>query len=271
MTLGKFDGVLIASDFDDTLCPPSGIIPAANLDAIAYFQSEGGLFTVATGRAHTTFAPQLSQTPVNAPVVLSNGAQIYDFATEKYLVDSVLPDTAQADALLLAELFPTIGMEAYHGEDIYLFRPNPWTDYHKNKVGFQGRECPIEEMPQPWGKLLLLQAEEKLLPVREYILTHWGDRYEAIFSNGHLLEVTRKGCNKGAMVQLLAQKLGIRREDLYCVGDNQNDLPMLSISAVPFAPANCAQSVREHPGVHLLRSCEEGCVAELVAWLDGRK
>ena len=33
------------------------------------------------------------------------------------------------------EAFPQLGMEAYHGEDIYVFRPNWITDLHMKKGG----------------------------------------------------------------------------------------------------------------------------------------
>ena len=71
------------------------------------------------------------------------------------------------------------------------------------------------------------------------------------------------------MVLKLAQLLGIRRENLYCVGDNQNDIPMLSVSAIPFAPANCAQEVKDW-GATVIRSCQEDCVAQIVSILDMR-
>lgn len=43
----------------------------------------------------------------------------------------------------------------------------------------------------------------------------------------------------------LLEMLHIPRENLYCVGDNQNDIPMMALSAIPFAPANCAQEVKD--------------------------
>ena len=49
--MGKFDGLLLASDFDDTLYGLDLRIPERNLEAIRYFTGEGGRFAVATGRA----------------------------------------------------------------------------------------------------------------------------------------------------------------------------------------------------------------------------
>ena len=53
------------------------------------------------------------------------------------------------------------------------------------------------------------------------------------------------------------------------MGDNQNDIPMLAVSAIPFAPSNCAQEVRDW-GARILGSCDESCVAQIVAILDKR-
>ena len=69
--MGKFDGVLLVSDFDDTFLGSDRTVPVRNYRALEYFLSEGGYFTIATGRAHRTFAPHVHLTPVNAPVVLT--------------------------------------------------------------------------------------------------------------------------------------------------------------------------------------------------------
>ena len=55
--MGKFDGVLLVSDFDDTLYGLDLRVCPRNIEALNYFIAQGGRFTVATGRAHTTFAP----------------------------------------------------------------------------------------------------------------------------------------------------------------------------------------------------------------------
>ena len=55
--MGKFDGLLLVSDFDDTLYDFHHRIPPRNLEALGRWIGQGGRFTVATGRAHRTFAP----------------------------------------------------------------------------------------------------------------------------------------------------------------------------------------------------------------------
>lgn len=265
--MGKFDGVLLATDFDDTYCPESGVIPRANLEAVEYFKSQGGFFTISTGRAHRTFSPLLHLAPANVPVILSNGAQLYDFAKNEMVLQTLLPPTAAADLQELTAHCPSVSLEAYHGEDMYIWNPNPWTLHHLRKTGAEAVECPISEMPQPWGKAILHQERPPLLEAQAYIQTHWPHRYEAIFSNFHMLELTAKGSTKGGMVLELARRLGVERKNIYCAGDNQNDIPMLEVSAIPFAPADCAQVVKDW-GATLLPPCEEGAIAALIHQLD---
>ena len=64
-----------------------------------------------------------------------------------------------------------------------------------------------------------------------------------------------------------AQLLHVAPQNLYCMGDNQNDIPMLALSAIPFAPANCAQEVKDW-GARVLGSCDEHAVAQAIEILD---
>lgn len=265
--MGKFNGVLLASDFDDTLYGPDLRIPERNLEAIRYFTGEGGYFVMATGRAHRTFAPYAPLIPMNAPAVLSNGAAIYDFSTDAFLEQTCLPPSAPQDLAALMEQFPTLSLEAYHGEDIYVCRPNDITFAHLKKVNCDYTQCPVAHMPTPWVKALFHDRRPVLLQVQAQVLERLGGRYEAIFSNPCYLEFTRKGSTKGGMVARVAQMLGVSPEHIYCVGDNQNDITMLERSAIPFAPANCAQEVRDW-GARILCPCGQGVIGDIVDILD---
>lgn len=261
--MGKFDGVLLVSDFDDTLYGPNLRVPPANVEAIDYFVKGGGTFTVATGRAHPTFAPHAQCVAINAPVILSNGSALYDFRAGRMVYETFLPDRAREDLQQVARAIPEIGFEAYHHDDIYVYQPNAVTWNHLGRAGMEAAEVPIGQMPLPWSKVILQQKNDVLLRTQQYMLERWGDVYEVIFSNLVLLELTRKGSNKGGMVDYLVRYLGMDPKKVYCVGDNQNDIPMLARSAIPFAPANCAPEVKDW-GARVLCSCQEGCVAQVV-------
>ena len=268
--MGKFDGVLLVSDYDDTLYNHKLEVSEENRAAIESFIAQGGTFTVATGRAKATFQPQIARErlTLNAPVVLSNGSAIYDFSADKLLYQSYLPMEAAEHMTQVCQAFPDLAFESYHQGDVYVHNPNLVTMKHLERVKVPYTLCQtIDEMPLPWTKLILEHDHALLSDVQRMFLERWGDQYEAIFSNRYYLEVTRRGCNKGGMVQRLIDMLGVERDNLYCVGDNQNDIPMMALSAIPFAPANCAQEVKDW-GATILCHCDDGVIGDIVDRLD---
>ncbi len=266
--MGKFDGVLLVSDFDGTLYGSRHEIGERNIQALRYFMEQGGQFTVATGRVRRIFRDYVREVPMNAPIILANGAALYDFGRDEMLEQTFLPEESVEMFKAVCEQFPELGFETYHGEEIYAYRPNAVTEGHMKKVGGSYIEVKrIEDIPLPWEKVLFQQENELLIQVQEWLSEHFSSEYEVIFSTPVYLEITCKGISKGGMVKRLAQRLGIEKKNLYCVGDNQNDIPMLECSAIPFAPGDCAQVVKDF-GVRLLCPCDEGVMGDILKILD---
>ena len=268
--MGKFDGVLLVSDYDATFAMGQNV-PPANLERLEYFQAQGGRFTIATGRSVLTFKQVRPLIPFNAPVLLANGSIICDFHRGEILFEKPLPPSVVEDMALLARLRPEMSLEAYVGEnDLYVWNTNSYVERHMAYVGATGHFSRVEEMPYPWDKAILEHEHQVLEELQREILARWGDRYEAIFSAEHMLELNPKGCTKGTGVLRLCELLGIKRENVYCVGDNENDISMLEVSALPFAPANAIPGVKAVEGVHLLPPCQEGAIGALIDALDER-
>lgn len=273
--MGKFDGVLLASDYDDTLYDKHLSISPENRQALGYFLREGGVFTISTGRSLGNFSIQmdLERLPVNAPVILANGAVIHDFSTGRTLWQQVLPPSAPDCLTQVCAAFPLVGFEAYHREadgreQVYTFRANTATEKHLRRCRLTGLPREIGEMPVPWIKAILQHTDPAYLErVEAYMQTRWPEEFEITFSNPYLLEVTARGANKGLGVRRVAERLGIAPDHVYCVGNGINDIPMLAVSAIPFAPADCYDEVKDW-GAVILPSCNESCVAEVVRRLD---
>ena len=277
--MGRFDGVLLASDFDNTLIyteealirgEPVPPLPERNRKALEHFMAEGGRFAVSTGRALAAFVKYADQVSMNAPGVVCNGAAIYDFAKGEYLVTALLDERARERGQQVLEAFPQAAVEAYHIDNvIHAVHPNEITRHHEHLTKVGVTEAPsLLDVPLPLGKLLFEADHETLLKIRDFLTDRgWGGDYELIFSGQSLLEMTAKGANKGGMVRRLAELLGIPREHVYCVGDEANDLPMLQWAAEGFAPANCIPAVRDS-GATLVSHALDGALADVVELLE---
>ena len=279
--MGKFTGVLLASDFDNTLIhtepalrtgAPIPPLSEGNRKALEYFMAEGGRFAVATGRALAAFMRYADVLPMNTPGIVCNGAALYDFSQEAYLEIAMLEGEIRERGQAVLDRFPGMAVEAYHIQNvIHAVRPNEITRNHEHltKVSVTELES-LLDAPLPLGKLLFEADHETLLQARAYLdEMGWSEDYELIFSMPTLLEVTAKGARKGDMVRRLAKRLNISMDHVYCVGDEANDLSMLSVAAEGFAPANCNPVVRES-GATIVSHCNEDAIAEVIAILDRR-
>ena len=279
--MGKFDGVLLLSDFDNTLVYTEdallsgGRLPplnSANREAIHYFMAEGGIFSVATGRALPSFAPIAPTLPMNGPTILFNGAALYDFAREEYLETAFLPEDIREKLIPVEEAFPGLVCEIYHDDStIHTLHPSELTRNHLRLTGSPAVEVrSIGEVPPPISKVLFEETGQRGRDLERYIRSQpWARDFEIVRSGKFFLEITAKGATKGAMTQKLASLLGIRAENVCCVGDEANDLTMLAAAGHAFAPANAIEAVRRAPGVELLPDCREDALAALIDRLDG--
>ena len=279
--MGKFTGVLLASDFDNTLIhtepavrsgEPIPPLSEKNRQALEYFMAEGGRFAIATGRALAAFARHAGTVPMNTPGIVCNGAGLYDFAQETYLETAMLEGEIRERGQAVLDRFPAVAVEAYHVANvIHAVHPNEITRNHEHVTQVGITELPsLLDAPLPLGKLLFEADHETLEQVKQYLdEMGWSGDYELIFSMPTLLELTAKGAKKGDMVRRLAARLGIPMEHVYCVGDEANDLSMLSAAAEGFAPANCSAVVRAS-GATIVAHCNEDALAEVIAILDRR-
>ena len=269
MEMGIFDGVLLASDYDGTLRGSTLKVLDRDKEANRYFQDQGGAFVLTTGRSYAAFYRQARELPLDYPTLLSNGATFCEMDTGKTIFTHNLPLRATGDMAEVAASYPNVACETYYGEEIYCFQPNEHTQDHMKLVESSYIECPPEQMPTPWLKVLLEGERQDLAEIQKLILSRWGDFYECIFSSVNLLELTGKNVHKGAGVLEAAKHLGVAPEHVYCVGDNDNDLPMLRTARIGFAPEGSVAASRGER-LEIVRDADHGCVENVIEILKER-
>ena len=276
----KFNGLLLVSDFDNTLvyteealqkCVDMPPVSDENRAAIEYFMANGGIFSVATGRAKPAFETVVDGIPMNGPTVLFNGAAIYDFPQKKYLVTAFLPDSVRQHVTEVVTALPQVAVELYHDDNtIHALNANDVTRRHMHITHAPSSEVDtMDDVPSPISKALFSTEPENQPALLDFLRAQpWYDRYEIVASSSSLVELTAKGANKGGMVRRLAELLGIRQENVACVGDHANDISMLNWAGMAFAPANALPQVLALPQVHRLPDCRDNAIAALIQVLD---
>ena len=76
--MGKFDGMLICSDFDGTLFIGSQISDKT-VEAIKYFQENGGRFTITSGRYPAFLGTHRHRVDANTYLIGLNGTIVSNY------------------------------------------------------------------------------------------------------------------------------------------------------------------------------------------------
>ena len=276
MGKGKFEGYLLVTDFDDTFCPKHGApVPEENRRAARRFMDEGGLFTIATGRDVRSYYSIRDKFTVNAPLVLSNGAVIFDGESGESWYESFLPFSCRNDLTAARDAFPGTGMEVHRGADVRVCGRNAALEEHLARMGVPVSEADPGHILYPWTKVVLvapdeLRAEsETAHALCAWIAAQFPGRYEAVPS-GALVDVVAAGSDKGSGVRRLADFLDILPEHVVCIGDGWNDIPMLRAAGRAFAPETALPEVLALPNVTKL-GAPDRCVRDVINRLEAEQ
>lgn len=237
--------LLLISDLDGTLLDQQKRIPQRAREAIECFVAAGNLFTVATGRTEETCRLATDLLPVNAPVILYNGASVMDLKTEKVLHDNTF--SASAFRPLIEELmerFSDICIQIFAYGPLILVNPNQIMDPYIIRENQPYRQMALEDTPDRWLKIMLSAPHEKLCVIRDWLDTVMPD-YPAcsrFFSADYYYEILPKGCTKCSAAKWLAADLGLQQNQIAAAGDHLNDVEILEWAGHSFAPANAHPS-----------------------------
>lgn len=73
--------------------------------------------------------------------------------------------------------------------------------------------------------------------------------------------------NKAEVVLKLKEKYSLSKEQIACIGDDYNDLPMFKESGLKFSPSNAIEAIKNRADIVLSRKGGDGAVREMIEYL----
>ncbi|MBQ9802727.1 MAG: HAD-IIB family hydrolase [Clostridia bacterium] len=267
-----FSKYMIVTDLDGTFLH-KGKTVARNMEAVARFTANGGLFTMATGRIYETIENAVPNAAawINLPAILCNGAYLYDYATAcprsqtfftpadaKRLLDFIrtqCPDAAwrvSTPTGMRAERaagFILRDIEAYGAENVQIAPTETWR---------------LDD----WYKLVFRAEWQELAVLRERFEAQFGDSRLIAFNSGHhFLEVQYRDCHKGTGLEKLRAYTDLSARTVIACGDFENDIEMLKAADVAVCPANAQESVKAVSD-RVLCASEDGLIADVIEAIE---
>lgn len=260
--MGKFEGKLLVSDMDATLLNSEHKVSEKNRKAIEYFISEGGYFTVASGRMVPAVSAYFNQMMINAPAILHNGAKIYDYKTDRPLYETFIEDERKSAVKRVHDERPEFGIEVYADELVYVYQKCFETERFKTRSYKVIYELPDEVWNRDWIKVLIIGTKEQLDGFEDTYRKEYDSGY-SVRSGDHYLDIVSSHASKGNGLKKLAEILNIDMKNVYAVGDNMNDIDMLELAGHSYAVDNAEQAVKDIAD-ETVPSCDDDAIAYVV-------
>ena len=242
---------LFCSDFDNTLAR-RGRVPGANVEAIRRFVREGGHFAIVTGRVASNIRFKALKYNVPAHLVASNGALVLLDGEEPVYEEAISSETVLS---IIEDCYRTGWYYMIFDRDrVYIpserYKLITGTPLSRLVSHFAHmRVTPVDRHMEAYRsgafkalKINIYPRKEDLEELRKDYLNRSG--IYVTWSNSSKLEIMAAGVNKWQGIRELATRLSIKDDEIACIGDYNNDIPMLKAARLSFTVANGHDEVK---------------------------
>lgn len=255
---------LVAIDIDGTLLNSRNEITKEVNDAIQAAKAKGVKVVLCTGRPIVGVNPYIEELKLNGEAdfaITFNGALVQNTHTEEVFLENNL---TYQDLNDLYELSKKVRSPMHYFDSKNMYNPNKtinlYTIYEAfaNQIPIHYR--PFDETPTDIviPKVMFVDEPERLDKIIETIPDSFKEKYMMIKSTPFYLEILHPIVSKGRAIKQLAEKLSIKREEIICIGDGENDLSMIEYAGCGVAMANAAPTIKEAADFQTLSKDENG-------------
>ena len=255
---------LIALDIDGTLINSSNQITENVKLAIQKAKEKGIKVVLCTGRplkGVEKFLDELSLREKGDYAATFNGALIQDTFTK----DARCHLTLNYEELVnLYNLSIEIGSRShfYDTKTLYTFNKDvsDFTVLESHLTGTHLNVTTLDDVPKDinMSKFMMIDHPEILDECVKKIPQEYYEKYTIVRSTPFFLEILRPEANKGSGISLLAKELGLKQEEIICVGDAGNDKHMIEYAGLGVAMGNATDEIKEMADYVTLSNDEDG-------------
>lgn len=249
---------LIAIDMDGTLLSNRHEIPEYNKEMIKRATKAGVKIAITTGRLFASARKYSELIGVETPIIASNGAYIREKDKEEVIYESKLTRKQFDEVLSVIKKYDfrvymntsdtVISEDIVPDDHAYKLVNNELDDAWKIKF-VEGRsfEEVYDEFSNDILKFICIEEREtrdELMKAKAELAKF--EDLEVVSSWDNNFEVMAQGTSKGRAVEKLTEILGIKREEVICIGDSENDLSMVQYGGLGVAMGNAIDIVKEN-------------------------
>lgn len=235
---------MVVTDIDGTIYTPEKGITQRVKDCIGELVKHNISVVIATGRSFSSTKSIADELGIKCPLICYQGGLINTYEGETLQVKYLNKDIAE-------EIVKTLRTRGIHMnvyiEDV-LFVEND-NDYIKAYVGDKGIDYfkvnSFDELDfSKLNKILAIDRDTQLI---ENLIKELSEKYPQIYvvkSTNIFCEIANKEATKGNAIKFLAEKYGITTDEVMAVGDQNNDIEMVTTAGVGVAMGNGTKEIK---------------------------
>jgi len=258
---------LIAVDMDGTLLNEKKEISNRCKNAIFKLKEEGKKLVIATGRPLNgvmQYIEKLNLFDENDYVVAFNGALVQSTKTKQIIFNKPLSLDAYKE---LYEISQELGVHIHALTDSSVLTPenNPYTEIESRMNHIPTIVGAVDRVDAATiiVKVMFVDDPAKLDAAIPQIPDWVREKYTILRSAPYFLEFLDKSVNKGTGVSAIVKKLGLKREEVICVGDAGNDMDMIQYAGLGVAMGNAFDEIKSVAD-YITHTNEEDGVAHVI-------
>ena len=237
---------LLVSDVDGTLVDKAKKLTPATVDSVERLRSAGCDFTIISARPRSGMMPIADTLAIDAPMAAFNGGIVFhrDGRVDAHHV--IDPEAARG-------VFALIG-DAKVGR--WVFADDRWyasseEGHHVASERVSSNQDPVvrdefDDLLDRADKITLVSDEPGVLAgLLDKTHAAFGDRATIAQSQTYYLDVTALAANKGDGIVALCEAIGVDLAETAAIGDQNNDLPMLTRAGYAVAMGNAPDNVQK--------------------------
>ncbi len=234
---------LIASDFDETLSEPLGIVLPEVSAAIRAYVARGGAFLLASGRITASIEKIAAAWDVPCHLAAANGAVIESWPERRRLRALELPPELIRRALALGA---GRGEAHLFFDDRFHARASPDVERYSRLLGVPFAHAEdLAARAASGARAVIWRCNERETPLLKAALAAAFDG-EAFVTASHarLVDCNPAGAGKDRALACIQEMLGIAPDETLSLGDSPNDLGLFARAAHCGAPANAHPALK---------------------------
>ncbi len=249
---------LVCIDMDGTLLNKNHVVSEENKKALKRATELGVNIAISTGRIFASAKIYANVTGIKAPLICSNGAYVREKDSDEILFKSVLNEEVLNS---IYNIIKKHNLLAYFDTPYGIISDTkiPENDSHRIMNELVNNEDKIKfyefsDFKEAFNlykndilKAIIIETKNssKIDEIKGEVESLKED-IDIVHSWNGAIEVMAKGTSKGEAVKLIAKRLNIKKEEIMCIGDSENDLSMLKEAGFAVVMGNAEDSVKKY-------------------------